>query len=155
MPGTPETILAFDFGLRRIGVAVGQQVTSSASPIGIVTNGSDGPDWEKVASLLAEWRPARLIVGMPFHADGTENDTTAAVKVFIGDLDRFGLPVDSVDERYSSIEAQELLKDERSRGGSGRISKEMIDSAAAKIIAERWLKKTHQLRVECRRDDCN
>jgi putative Holliday junction resolvase len=144
MPDTPETIIAFDFGLRRIGVAVGQQVTSSASPLGIVANGSDGPDWEKVGSLLAEWRPARLIVGMPLHADGTESDTTAAVKVFISGLDRFSLPVDTVDERYSSIEAQELLKDERARGGSRRISKEMIDSAAAKLIAERWLKKTHQ-----------
>lgn len=144
MPDTPETILAFDFGLRRIGVAVGQQVTSSASPLGVVTNGGSGPDWGQVGSLLAEWRPARLIVGMPLHADGTENDTTAAVRVFIKGLDRFGLPVDTVDERYSSIEAQELLKDERARGGSGRISKEMIDSAAAKLIAERWLKKTHQ-----------
>lgn len=144
MPGTPETILAFDFGLRRIGVAVGQQVTHSASPLGVVKNAIDGPDWERVESLLAEWRPARLIVGMPLHADGTENETTAAVRLFIAELNRFDLPVDTVDERYSSLEAQEMLKDERARGGSGRISREMIDSAAAKLIAERWLKKMRQ-----------
>ena len=144
MPATPETILAFDFGLRRIGIAVGQQVTNSANPLGVVRNGPDGPDWEHIKRLILEWRPARLIVGMPLHTDGSENETTAAVKQFIRALDQFGVDIEAVDERYSSAEAMEQLKAERASGMRGRIRKEAIDSAAATLIAERWLKKTHQ-----------
>lgn len=144
MPATPETILAFDFGLRRIGIAIGQQVTNSANPLGVARNGADGPDWPYIESLIREWRPARLIVGMPLHTDGSENETTVAVRRFIDDLQRFDLAVEAVDERYSSAEALEKLKEERASGLRGRISKEQIDSAAATLIAERWLKKTHQ-----------
>lgn len=141
MPGTPETILAFDFGLRRIGVAVGQQVTESASPLGIVRNGGDGPDWTRIEALVREWRPARLVVGMPSHADGSSSAIGDIVSEFIAGLGRFGLPVEAVDERYSSVEAEALLKSRRTAGRQGRIRKEMIDSAAAMLIAERWLKK--------------
>lgn len=144
MPATPETILAFDFGLRRIGIAVGQQVTDSANPLAVARNGPEGPDWSYIESLLDEWRPARLIVGMPLHEDGKENEMTAAVRQFIVDLERFSIDVEAVDERYSSTEAQELLKAQRASGLRGRIGKEMIDSAAAALIAERWLKNAHQ-----------
>lgn len=139
MPDTPETILAFDFGLRRIGVAVGQQVTASATPLGTIRNGSDGPDWHAIAALVEEWQPARLIVGMPGNVDGSPSDFTSDVQTFIGDLGRFGRPVVTEDERFSSLEAAERLKSERAAGIRGRISKGMIDSAAAMLIAERWL----------------
>lgn len=144
MPDTPETILAFDFGARRIGVAVGQQVTDSASPLGVVANGANGPDWARLESLVREWHPDRLIVGMPFHKDGSASDTTAMVESFVTDLGRFGIEIEAVDERYSSVEAQSLLKEERTRGRKGRIRKGMIDSAAATLIAERWLKNEAQ-----------
>ena len=144
MPGTPETIMAFDFGLRRIGVAVGQQVTSSASPLGAIGNGENGPDWEQIRTLIDEWRPNRLVVGMPTHADGSASDISAVVQAFIEALGRFELPIEAVDERYSSIEAEALLKSQRADGIRGRISKEMVDSVAAAVIAERWLKKEHQ-----------
>jgi putative Holliday junction resolvase len=140
MPGTPETILAFDFGLRRIGVAVGQQVTHSASPLGVVYNHENGPDWDGIKKIVREWRPARLIVGMPSHADGSPSGISEAVSAFIGDLHRFGLPVETVDERYSSVEAGAQLKKQRSEGLRGKIRKEMIDAGAAVLIAERWLK---------------
>lgn len=140
MPATPETILAFDFGMRRIGIAVGQQITQSASPLGVVANGENGPDWSHIASLLDEWRPARLIVGMPWHADGSRSETTTLVESFIAQLRRFEIEVETVDERYSSVEATQQLKDARLSGAKGRISKEMIDSGAARLIAERWLK---------------
>ena len=143
MPGTPETILAFDYGMRRIGVAVGQQVTNSASPLETVRNGDEGPDWSRLASLVSEWRPDRLIVGMPHHADGSPSETSHLVKAFIAELDRFGLPIEAVDERYSSIEAEAALKAARADGLRGRIDKESIDSAAAMLIAERWLKNEH------------
>jgi putative Holliday junction resolvase len=142
MPGTPETILSFDFGLRRIGVAVGQQVTNSANPLGTVANGADGPDWGRIRALIRDWQPARLIVGMPARADGSPSGIGDAVRAFIGDLARFELPVESVDERYSSVEAEALLKTRRQQGLRGRVSKEAVDAAAATLIAERWLKNT-------------
>ena len=144
MPGTPETIIAFDFGLRRIGVAVGQQVTNSANPLCAISNGEDGPDWERIASLVREWQPARLVVGVPVHADGSPSGLGKFATAFIRDLARFDLPVDAVDERYSSVEAEALLKSRRKQGLRGRIGKADIDAAAATLIAERWLKKEHQ-----------
>ncbi len=135
----PETILAFDFGLRRIGVAVGQSVTASANPLGVVANGDDGPDFDAIAKLIDEWRPARLVVGMPLHADGEPGEMQAHVEEFVRELWRFQLPVDTIDERYTSIQAEEALKQARASGTRGRITREMIDSAAAVFIAERFL----------------
>ncbi|MGB5510237.1 MAG: Holliday junction resolvase RuvX [Woeseiaceae bacterium] len=135
----PRTILCFDFGLRRIGVAVGQDVTGSASPLGVVANRDDGIDHEHVARLVAEWHPTSLVVGMPAHADGSPSALHENVNLFISDLARYGLPVATVDERYTSIEAERVLKEARADGRVGRISKEMIDSAAAVFIAERFL----------------
>lgn len=135
----PRTILCFDFGLRRIGVAVGQDVTGSASPLGVVANRADGIDHEHIARLIAEWHPTSLVVGMPAHADGSPSALHESVNAFISDLARYGLPVATVDERYTSIEAERALKEARAGGRVGRISKEMIDSAAAVFIAERFL----------------
>ena len=140
MPGMHETILAFDFGRRRIGIAVGQQVTGSANPLGVVSNSDDGPDWREISRLIDEWQPARLIVGMPANVDGSRAEIADTVDQFVADLDRFERPVDTVDERYTSLEAEEMLKSERAMGLRGRIRKEMIDSAAAVLIAERWLR---------------
>lgn len=135
----PETILAFDFGLRRIGVAVGQDVTASASPAGSIANGDTGVDHAHISRLIAEWRPARLIVGMPLHADGSASKMTAAVDAFIAELAQYDLPVATIDERYTSLEAERTLKNARQQGSRGRISKADIDAAAAVCIAERYL----------------
>ena len=144
MPDTPdtasaETILAFDYGLRRIGVEVGQSVTASASPLGVVSNGTTGPDQNSIAAFVNEWQPARLVVGMPAHADGSPSDMQNHVRQFIQTLAHYELPIDTVDERYTSIEAEAALKSARAAGTRGRITKESIDSAAAVIIAERYL----------------
>lgn len=135
----PRTILSFDFGLRRIGVAVGQDVTGSASPLGIVANRNNVIDHDRIAALVAEWHPTMLVVGMPAHADGTPSEMQEQVEKFVEQLERHGLPVETVDERYTSIEAERVLKEARAAGTRGRISKEMIDSAAAVFIAERYL----------------
>lgn len=135
----PRTILSFDFGLRRIGVAVGQDVTGSASPLGVVANRPDGPDHERLRELIRQWQPTRLVVGMPAHADGSPSDMQVPVNAFIEALSRYDLPIDTVDERYTSIEAERVLKEARAAGKRGRISKDMIDSAAAVFIAERYL----------------
>jgi putative Holliday junction resolvase len=144
MPDTPDlskprTILAFDYGLRRIGVAVGQDVTGSASPLGIIANRDTGVDSAQIAALLGEWRPTELVVGMPVHADGSPSDIQEQVEGFIEQLKVFGLPVETVDERYTSVEAERVLKNARQSGSRGRISKDEIDSAAAVFIAERYL----------------
>jgi putative Holliday junction resolvase len=138
-PAGPETILAFDYGRRRIGVAVGQTITASASPLGVVDNDYTGPDSASIAALIKEWRPHRLVVGIPLHVDGSASDLLNYVRQFITLLSAFGLPVETVDERYTSIEAEAALKDARAAGARGRISKESIDSAAAVFIAERYL----------------
>ncbi|MFQ5609837.1 MAG: Holliday junction resolvase RuvX [Woeseiaceae bacterium] len=136
---SPETIIAFDFGLRRIGIAVGQDVTGSANPLGTVQNGDDGPDFESIGALIEEWRPQRLIVGMPAHADGSESGLAPAILSFVRDLGRFELPVVTEDERYTSLEAAQALKNARQAGSRGRIGRDDIDAAAAVIIAERYL----------------
>ncbi|MBT8090538.1 MAG: Holliday junction resolvase RuvX [Gammaproteobacteria bacterium] len=144
MPATPDlshptTILAFDFGLKRIGVAVGQDITASASPLGVIANRNDGVDHERLGALIREWQPTRLVVGMPSHADGSPSDMQTAVEAFIEELGCYELPIASVDERYTSIEAERVLKEARAAGTRGRISKDMVDSAAAVFIAERYL----------------
>jgi len=135
----PRTILAFDFGLRRIGVAIGQDITGSASPLGTLSNRDEGVDHAEIAALIKEWSPTSIVVGMPSHADGTPSKIQEPIEAFILDLQRYGLIVDTVDERYTSVEAERALKQSRAAGTRGRISKEMIDSAAAVIIAERYL----------------
>jgi len=135
----PRIILAFDFGLRRIGVAIGQDVTGSASPLGVVANREDGVDHQAIAALIEEWRPSGIVVGMPAHVDGSPSDMQKPVEAFVEELQRYELDVDTVDERYTSVEAEHALKEARAAGTRGRISKEMIDSAAAVIIAERYL----------------
>jgi putative Holliday junction resolvase len=135
----PSTILAFDFGLRRIGVAVGQTVTGSASPLGVVRNSESGPDESRIEALIREWRPSRLVVGLPLHADGSEGDIAREVRAFAKSLERFELPVETCDERLSSHEAEQALVRARQAGSRGRIRKSDIDAAAAVVIAERYL----------------
>ncbi len=138
---SPETIVAFDFGLRRIGVAVGQDITGSASPLGVVSNGEKGPDFERIATLVKEWRPNRLIVGLPLHIDGSPGELEPSIREFVAALERFELPIDRVDERHTSQEAEQALINARQAGSRGRIKKEHIDAAAAVFIAERYLLK--------------
>lgn len=143
MPVTPDNryspVLAFDFGLRRIGVAVGQRITSSATPMGVIPVSDAGPDWSQIEALIKEWQPGKLIVGLPSHADGSESESGEFAKQFAADLQRFGVDVVMVDERFSSVEAESIFKSQRQAGLRKRVKKGDIDSIAAKIIAERWL----------------
>ena len=143
MPDTPDsrsgTILALDYGMRRIGIAFGQSVTGTAGPAGVVTNTGDDRTFDAIGRLIDEWHPSGLVVGMPLQADGSPGEMHARVEGFVRDLSRFGLPVATVDERYTSLEAEAILKDARVAGTRGRITKEAIDGAAAVLIAERYL----------------
>lgn len=118
---------------------MGQDVTGSASPLGVVANREDGVDQGAIAILIKEWRPTGIVVGMSTHADGSPSDLQAPVEAFIEELQRYGLGVDTVDERYTSVDAEHALKEARAAGTRGRITKEMVDSAAAVFIAERYL----------------
>lgn len=138
-PRSPQTVLAFDFGLRRIGVAVGQQVTASASAIATVANREAGPDWQHLDSLLEEWQPQRLIVGLPLDREGKPTVLAPAIEAFCAALGRYSLPIETIDERLSSSEANAQLKANRQAGARRRIGKAAVDAAAAAIIAERWL----------------
>lgn len=135
----PRTILAFDFGLRRIGVAVGQDVTGSASPLGVIANDGGRIDFRAIDRHIAEWQPDQLVVGLPLKTDGSDSEMLGPVRRFMASLGRYGLPVATMDERYTSTEAERLLKQARAEGRRGRIDKASIDSAAAVLIAERFL----------------
>jgi putative holliday junction resolvase len=137
----PEVVLAFDLGRRRIGVACGDTVSRSASPLGAVAAEGGAPRWEALESLLREWQPALLVVGLPYNTDGTENAAADEARAFARELTRrYGLPVELVDERYSSLEAGARLKGARASGlRRRRVAKTDVDAAAACIILERWL----------------
>lgn len=137
----PEIALAFDFGARRIGVACGDTVSRRASPLGGVPARPEGPCWEAIGSLLREWRPALLVVGLPYNADGSESALGTRVRRFARELgERYSLPVELVDERYSSLEAGARLREARASGlKRRRVTKDDVDAQAACIILERWL----------------
>ena len=134
------TVLAFDFGLRRIGLAAGDTLTRTAAPRPAVAVSQSGPDWGVVERELRALHPKLLVVGAPYNADGTPGTMAPAARRFAAELEkRFGLPVNMVDERWSSLEANEALKARRASGErKRRIRREDIDSAAAAVILERW-----------------
>jgi putative Holliday junction resolvase len=138
--GRPEVIVSLDFGLKRIGVASGDTLTRTAHPRATIANGPQGPDWPALERILADTRPARIAVGEPYNADGSESPLTGAARRFAADLARRSrLPVDLVDERWSSQDAEERLRNARASGQrSRRVTKDSIDAAAAAVILERW-----------------
>ena len=135
-----EVLLAFDYGSRRIGVAVGQTTTGTASPAGVVTVAGT-PDWAALERCVREWSPTRLLVGLPYNMDGTETLLTGTCRGFGKELSRrFGLPVEFVDERLTSAAAQADLRDARRSGArTRRVTREDIDANAARLILETWL----------------
>ena len=136
----PCVVLAFDFGLKRIGLAAGDTLTRSAAPLPAVPVSQSGPDWRSIERSLRSLHPGRLVVGAPYNADGTPGSLAPEVRRFASDLEkRFGLPVNMVDERWSSLEANEVLKARRASGERRkRIRRDDIDSAAAAVILQRW-----------------
>jgi putative holliday junction resolvase len=136
------TALGLDFGQRRIGVAVGSADTGGGTPLGAVANRADGPDWPALDRLVREWRPQVLVVGRPINLDGSRHALAPMVDRFCEQLaDRYTLPVARVDERLSSLEAEERLRAARQSGRRGRrVRKEDIDAMSAVILLEsHWL----------------
>ncbi|MFC0446470.1 Holliday junction resolvase RuvX [Pseudidiomarina halophila] len=130
-------LLGFDFGTHNIGVAVGQTITGTASPLAALKAKDGQPDWQRVEAILKEWQPQTLVVGLPLNMDGTEQPLTELARKFANRLHgRFGLPVELQDERLTTVAAKEELF---ARGGFRQLSKDKIDSAAAQLILEDYM----------------
>ena len=142
MPETPAPsgyLLAFDFGRKRIGVAVGQTLTGQARPLTTLA-AARGPDWPGLERVVAEWRPALLVVGLPLDADGGETDMSKAARAFGAELARrTGVEVAWMDERLSSHQAEGRFADLRAAGALRRKDSDRVDALAAQIILENWL----------------
>lgn len=124
-----STLICFDYGRKRIGVAVGQTVTGTATPLETVSVEKGVPDWERIAEILRKWRPHALLVGDPVNLDGSSQPMSLASDRFVRQLSaRFDYPVYRIDERLSSYEARARLKDTRN-----------LDPVAAQVILETWL----------------
>lgn len=135
-PRSPQTVIAFDFGTKKIGVAVGQSITCSASPLPMLKARDGIPDWNQIERLLREWQPDRVVVGLPLNMDDSENELTVRAKKFANRVHgRFGLPVEMMDERLSTREAKELAF---AMGHQGNFSENPVDSLAARLILESW-----------------
>lgn len=133
-----QRALAFDYGTRQIGVAVGQTLTGSAEPL-VNLRARDGiPDWEQIGKLIKEWKPDILIVGLPLNMDGSESEMSVRASKFARRLEgRFQLPAQCVDERLSTFEAKQQLRDQHRTPGSYR--ENPVDSLAAALLLETWL----------------
>lgn len=140
-----QTILGFDFGMRRIGVAVGQTITRSANPLTIVLAQDGIPNWDEVANLIQTWQASTLVVGMPYQLDGSQQAITFAAKKFANRLQaRFALPVHCVDERFTTKAARSEISELNNPGNNkqrkkNKAEKVAIDSYAAKLILQDYL----------------
>jgi putative Holliday junction resolvase len=137
----PRVILAFDFGLRRIGIAAGNTLSGAATPLGAALVNASGPDWSGIERHIKHYEPDLLIVGRPYNVDGSIGTLEVAAAQFAAAVAaRSGRPVERVDERYSSLEASAQLRQARAAGTHGRIQRADIDGLAAAILLERYLR---------------
>lgn len=139
-PAQPRgNILGFDFGYKRIGVAVGQCTTRTASALTTVRHGGS-PDWPAIDRLVREWRPEGFVVGLPLDQAGGETETSAAARGFGNALaQRYRVPCTYFDERLTSRAAEARFADLRASGGARRRDRRRVDALAAQIILENWL----------------
>lgn len=139
MTDAAQRVLGFDYGTRQIGVAVGQTLTGNARPLKELRARDGVPDWEQIAALLREWQPDALIVGLPLNMDGTPSEMSARAEKFARRLQgRFQLPVHCIDERLSTFEAKQTLRDSGRRTPTS-YRDNPVDSLAAALLLETWL----------------
>ncbi len=129
------TIIGFDFGMKRIGVAIGQSVTGKARPLTTLLAKDGIPDWQQIQTLIDEWQPTLLLVGAPYNHDGSEQTILHCAKKFANRLNaKFKMRIEMIDERYTSKHAKSLMRQYKTKNHS-------VDSMAAMIIVEDWLQK--------------
>lgn len=144
--GRARIIAGFDFGLRRIGVAVGDTLTRTATPHATVACHDAGPDWVALDKVIRALGPDLLVVGAPYNDDGSPGRIAAAADAFAAELGaRYKLAVERADERFSSTEAASLLREQRASGQRRRsVKKGDVDSAAAAVLLAGWLENNRQ-----------
>lgn len=131
-----DILLGFDFGMKRIGVAVGQTVTKTARPLGIIKAKDGIPQWDELNKYIKIWQPTALVVGIPLNMDGTEQLLTQFAKRFADSLkEHFNIPVYGMDERLTTKDAREQIF---TKGGYKALQNGQVDSVAAQLILETW-----------------
>ncbi len=136
-----RTIIGFDFGKKYIGVAVGQEMTGSATPLGSIKANDGIPHWDNLAKYLTEWQPDLIVVGLPLNMDGSEQQLTLDARKFGNRIaGRFGLKVAFQDERLTTADAKEQLF---SRGGYKNLKKDNIDAESARLIIESYFEQQY------------
>ena len=131
-----RTVLSFDFGTKSIGVAVGQEITGTASPLNALKAVDGIPDWNIVATLFAEWSPQLAVVGLPLNMDGSNQEVTFSAKKFANRLNaKYRVPVETCDERLTTVDAKARLFE---LGGYKKLDKQKVDSVSACLIFESW-----------------
>ena len=132
-----RSLMGFDFGTRSIGVATGQEVTGTASPLTSLKANEGIPDWVQLEKLLKEWQPDLLVVGLPLNMDGTEQEMTVRARKFGQRLHgRFGFQVEFKDERLTTTDAKARLFEQ---GGYKALGKSRVDAVSAQLILESWM----------------
>lgn len=135
-------IIAFDFGLKRTGVAVGNTVTGSSAPECALISKNQQPDWHGITKLFKQWQPSQVVVGMPTELDGSENPLKKTIDRFCNQIQgRYNVAVDQENEQFTSLEAAQRLKQLRQSGRKQKISKHEVDKIAAAIILENWMQR--------------
>lgn len=135
------TVLAFDFGTKRIGVATGETLLGSAHPLTVIHAEANDDRFAAIGKLVAEWQPEQLVVGRPTHADGTPHEMTRLATKFAERLQRrFNLPVGFADERLTSVDAESRLREAGKKvgGRTGKSAKPLVDAVAAQLILQTW-----------------
>ena len=131
------TVLGFDYGAKRIGIATGQTSTRTATPVTTLSAVNSSPDWDSIQKLIQQWKPDALIVGIPYFLDGKQSEMTKIVQNFCEELEkRFDKSVYQVNETLSSYEAEQALKKNMK---IGKHNKQEIDKMAAAVIVQSWL----------------
>ncbi|AFJ03088.1 Putative Holliday junction resolvase [Methylophaga frappieri] len=133
----PQTIMGFDFGMKHIGVAIGQQITGTANGLTALKARDGIPNWEQIETLINQWRPGQIVVGLPLNMDGTEQQMTHAARKFGNRLhNRFKIPVVWQDERLSTFEALDQMGLHTKFASRQRSD---VDKLSAQIILQSWL----------------
>jgi len=138
----PRTVMGFDFGKARIGVAIGQEITATATPLAVVSVKNHRLNWQIIDELIQQWQPNLLVLGLPYHADGSANAVTEAALDFAHELqNRYCLKVETIDEHLSSREAKQRIShawEISNRKYQHKHHIDSIDSVAAALILESW-----------------
>ena len=129
-------LIGFDFGMKRIGIAIGQTVTQMARPLDTIMAKNGIPNWESLNKIIKKWRPDALVVGIPLNMDGTDQPITHQARLFAGKLrEHYHVPVYEMDERLTTKDARERLFDQ---GGYQALQDGQVDRVAAQLILQNW-----------------